>query len=137
MPTTESDTASQTPDATSNNGNIYFRNQRRRGGIGAQNRNLAQMESSVKEFKGKIDSLPTLGKPHEVNASMYDKFTKDLVNYVQIKFKRGEDMEPLIDRLDDTEAILGTEHTLNTGAQEDEIAKFKIKYPIIFKQDLF
>ena len=44
------------------------------------------MENSVRDFKGKIDALPILGKPHEAIGSSCDKFTEDLVNYVQIKF---------------------------------------------------
>ena len=50
VPTTDPDTPSQTPTTTRNGDNSDGRNQRRRGGISARNRNLVRMESSVKYF---------------------------------------------------------------------------------------
>ena len=110
----------QTDDAPENTGAQRGKFKRRGG---TRNQNLAQMESALKDFTGKIDDLPVLGKQHEIGVT-YEKFSEDLMDYVSINIKKGEDLRCLIEDLyDSVKKVIGKEPEEKTGD-----SKFKIDY---------
>ena len=90
---TTSDNSSETNTATNLNrsdGNSNGSNQNNR----RNNRNGPYVPSAMRNFKGKIDSLPVLGTKAERTSQNYAAFLKALETYVLTTFKRPEDIAP-------------------------------------------
>ena len=49
------------------------RTTRRRSG-GTRNQNLAKIQSATRDFEGKVDGLPIMGKQHENVGVSYERF---------------------------------------------------------------
>ena len=95
---TTSDNSSETNTATNLNrsdGNSNGSNQNNR----RNNRNGPYVPSAMRNFKGKIDSLPVLGTKAERTSQNYAAFLTALETHVLTTFKRPEDIAPAVSDL--------------------------------------
>ena len=75
-----------------------------------RNNNLAVSASDARSFKGKISSLPVIGKHYENTGVSFKIFQKDVADYVALELNYGDDFGDLVQNLKDTiEDAIGTE----------------------------
>ena len=74
-------------------------NRRRDGTV--RNQNLVKIQNAARDFEGKVDGLPIMGKQHENIGATYERFAEHLMDYVSINLKRGEDLRILIEDMDE------------------------------------
>ena len=60
------------------------------------NSNLASMANAERNFKGKIEDLPVIGKPYE-QTDPYEKLIDAAVDYSIINLDEGDDLTKLLE----------------------------------------
>ena len=133
-----SEPATSTPEAeapapTRNNNNNTTRNNNRRR-PNNRNSNLASMANAERNFKGKIEDLPVIGKLYE-QTDPYEKLIDAAVDYSIINLDEGDDLTKLLEKGEgDFEKSSGEEEP--TITDEEEKVKSKV-YVFQKKMDLY
>lgn len=125
-----SEAASSTPEADTpaptrnNNTSNTTRNNNNRRRPNNRNQNLASMANAERNFQGKIEELPVIGKAYE-QTDPYEKLIEAIVDYSIVNLDEGNDLTKLLEKGEsDFKKASGAVEPEITAKEEEVKSKF-------------